>query len=44
MKLKESLVQFALKQYPTYEYQHFFLSMILSFTCKNAVCVLPSDS
>ena len=39
MKLKESLVQFALKQYPAYEYQHSFLSTTRSFMYKNTVYV-----
>ena len=37
MKPKESLVQFALKQYPAYECQHSFLFTTRSFMYKNTV-------
>lgn len=40
MKLKESLVQFASKQYLAYEYEHYTFTTVSSFMHMNIVCVL----
>lgn len=40
MKLKESLVQFASKQYLAYEYEHYSFTIVSFFMHMNIVCVL----